>query len=164
MTEDMGGTGHRELYNSPHTPGPPTVSGVLLSQQCGVSPHHGGQLHTRTKAEGTDRLAECQAKPWTPGVGGLCTLGRGCLQPGRYSLRGPAPTLGLVFPTWQEACGRGREELTLLTASPPLQEASVITPVQELQQSHKCARQSLRCRHRDLHRHQIREGQHAVST
>lgn len=113
VTEDIGGTGHRELYNSPHTPGAPTVSGVLLSQQCGVSPPHGGQLHTRTEAEGTARLAESQAKPWTlihQGRGALYTgEGAFCLAGTAYGVQ--APTRGLVFPPWQEACGRGREAL-----------------------------------------------------
>lgn len=52
---------------------------------------------------------------------------------------------------------------TPLMASPLPQEAPVVTPVQELQQGHKCARQSLRRRHCLFHRHQIREGQHAIS-
>lgn len=105
VMEDMGGTGHRELYNSPHTPGAPTVSEVLLSQQCGVSPPHGGQLHTRTKAEGTDRLAESQAKPWT-----LIHQGRGALYTGeRVPSAWQVQLMGSRPPHWASCSPPGRK-------------------------------------------------------
>lgn len=99
--------------------------------------------------------ADCGQNPsWTLDARlwwGPRPLGRGCLLSSRYSSWDPGP--------WQEAL---REQPSLM-ASPPLQEAPAVTPVQELQQGHQRAWQSLGHQHHRHCGHQVREGQHAVT-
>ena len=81
--------------------------------------------------------------------GGLVRWGRGA-----FCLAGTAPGAQALTGCSQRAA---------LMASPPLQEAPAVTPVQELQQGHQHAWQSLGHQHHRRRGHQVREGQHAVT-
>ena len=135
-----------------------TLAGPPMSPGCHVltRPVSAPQQSRRGSGEGRSRAAARPSSTVGPLPAGQVQLPRG---PGP----GWASCLRLAGGSHQTGEGPGPSDP--LTASPPPQEAPAVTAVQELQQGHQRARQSLGHQQRRHHgrRQQVREGQHAVA-